>query len=112
LALTGGAASAVTSAKLAVSSTKASSTTSSSTGYYVVGSNGGATGFGSTPNGSSINGSQSNVVAAAANPTGAGYWTVTSSGQVVAHAGATFYGDTYTYGITGLSGSHPLNAPT
>ena len=111
LALTGGAASAVTSAKLAVSSTKASSTTSSSTGYYVVGSNGGATGFGSTPNGSSINGSQSNVVAAAANPTGAGYWTVTSSGQVVAHAGATFYGDTYTYGITGLSGSHPLNAP-
>ncbi len=111
LALTSGAASAVTSAKLAVSSTKASSTTSSSTGYYVVGSNGGATGFGSTPNGSSINGSQSNVVAAAANPTGAGYWTVTSSGQVVAHAGATFYGDTYTYGITGLSGSHPLNAP-
>ena len=111
LALTGGAASAVTSAKLAVSSTKASSTTSSSTGYYVVGSNGGATGFGSTPNGSSINGSQSNVVAAAANPTGAGYWTVTSSGQVVAHAGATFYGSTYTYGITGLSGSHPLNAP-
>ncbi len=111
LALTSGAASAVTSAKLAVSSTKASSTTSSSTGYYVVGSNGGATGFGSTPNGSSINGSQSNVVAAAANPTGAGYWTVTSSGQVVAHAGATFYGSTYTYGITGLSGSHPLNAP-
>ncbi len=36
---------------------------------------------------------------------------MTSSGQVVAHAGATFYGDTYTYGITGLSGSHPLNAP-
>ena len=106
LALTYVPAPANTSAKLV-----ASSTSSSSTGYYVVGSDGGATGFGATPNGTSVNGSQSNVVAAAANPTGNGYWTVTKSGQVVAHAGATFYGDTYTYGITGLSGSHPLNAP-
>jgi len=51
------------------------------------------------------------VVDAVANPSGQGYWTVSADGTVTAVDGAPFLGDTYTYGITGLSGPHPLNAP-
>ncbi|WP_298445455.1 hypothetical protein [Ferrimicrobium sp.] len=69
----------------------------------VVGVNGAQT-FGS------VEGSHT-VVAAAATPQGGGYWIVTKSGHVYAFGDAKYYGDTYTDGITGLSGARPLNGP-
>jgi hypothetical protein len=44
-------------------------------------------------------------------PNGGGYWLIAKDGGVFDFGDAAFYGSTYTYGITGLSGSHPLNAP-
>jgi len=67
--------------------------------------------FASTTSTYNVIGNTNGAVSAAANPTGVGYWTVTKDGTVTAHDGAKFYGDTYTDGITGLGGSHPLNAP-
>ncbi len=51
------------------------------------------------------------VVGVAATPDGKGYWLVAADGGVFDFGDAHFYGSTYTYGITGLSGSRPLNAP-
>ena len=51
------------------------------------------------------------VVGVAATPSGNGYWLVAADGGVFNFGAAAFYGSTYTYGITGLSGSKPLNAP-
>ncbi|WP_298340080.1 hypothetical protein, partial [Ferrimicrobium sp.] len=41
---------------------------------------------------------------------GPGYYLAGSGGATYAF-GAPSYGSTYTYGLTGLSGAHPLNAP-
>ncbi|MEX6430478.1 MAG: hypothetical protein ACYCWN_03790 [Ferrimicrobium sp.] len=51
------------------------------------------------------------IVGMATNSTGNGYWLVAKDGGVFNFGGAHFYGSTYTYGITGLSGAHPLAAP-
>ncbi|WP_298446075.1 hypothetical protein [Ferrimicrobium sp.] len=51
------------------------------------------------------------IVGMAANPTGAGYWLVAADGGVFDFGGAPFKGSTYTDGLTGLSGAHPLSAP-
>jgi ribosomal protein L24E len=47
----------------------------------------------------------------ASTPHGNGYWLVAADGGVFNFGSAKFYGSTYTYGITGLHGNHPLNAP-
>ncbi|WP_369085152.1 hypothetical protein, partial [Ferrimicrobium acidiphilum] len=39
------------------------------------------------------------------------YWLIAKDGGVFDFGDAHFYGSTYTYGLTGLTGSHPLNAP-
>ncbi|MHB8189914.1 MAG: hypothetical protein ACYDHP_05755 [Ferrimicrobium sp.] len=44
-------------------------------------------------------------------PNGKRYWLVASDSGIFNFGDAGFYGSTYTYGITGLTGSHPLNAP-
>jgi hypothetical protein len=51
------------------------------------------------------------IVGMAATPNGKGYWLVAADGGVFDFGDASFYGSTYSYGITGLGGSHPLNAP-
>ena len=51
------------------------------------------------------------IVGMAATTDGKGYWLVGADGGVFNFGDAGFYGSTYTYGITGLGGSHPLSAP-
>ena len=51
------------------------------------------------------------IVAMATTPHGNGYWLVAADGGVFNFGSAKFYGSTYTYGITGLGGKRPLNAP-
>ncbi len=51
------------------------------------------------------------IVGMAATPHGNGYWLVAADGGIFDFGSAKFYGSTYSYGITGLGGSHPLNAP-
>lgn len=51
------------------------------------------------------------VVAIATTHNGNGYWLATADGSVYSFGTAKFYGSTFNYGLTGLGGSHPLNAP-
>ncbi|MHB8342873.1 MAG: putative Ig domain-containing protein [Ferrimicrobium sp.] len=51
------------------------------------------------------------IVGMAATPHGNGYWLVAADGGIFNFGSAKFYGSTYTLGVTGLTGSHPLNAP-
>jgi len=51
------------------------------------------------------------VVAIATTHNGNGYWLATSDGSVYSFGTAKFHGSTFNYGLTGLSGPHPLNAP-
>ncbi|MHB8189917.1 MAG: glycoside hydrolase family 25 domain-containing protein [Ferrimicrobium sp.] len=51
------------------------------------------------------------IVGVAEDPSGNGYWMVAADGGVFNFGNAGFYGSTYSLGITGLTGSHPLNAP-
>ncbi|ACU54889.1 Ig family protein [Acidimicrobium ferrooxidans DSM 10331] len=51
------------------------------------------------------------IVAMAPTPDGKGYWLVAADGGVFSFGDAGFYGNTYTLGLTGLSGSRPLAAP-
>ena len=91
-------------------------------GYWLVAADGGGFNFGSAAfYGSSytigltgLSGSHplaSPVVGIAPTPDGKGYWLVTKAGHVYGFGDASFYGDTHTDGLTGLSGSHPLSAP-
>ena len=94
----------------------------SGNGYYLVGADGGVFNFGGAPyHGSTytygITGLSGKhplnapIVGMASTPHGNGYWLVAADGGVFNFGSAKFYGSTYTYGITGLSGKHPLNAP-
>ena len=91
-------------------------------GYWMVGADGGVFNFGNAGfYGSTyslgltgLTGSHpldSPVVGIAPTPDGKGYWLVTKAGFVYGFGDAKFYGDTFSYGLTGLTGSHPLNAP-
>jgi len=51
------------------------------------------------------------IVGIAPTPDGRGYWLVAADGGVFTFGDAGFYGNTYTLGLTGLSGSRPLAAP-
>jgi len=51
------------------------------------------------------------IVGITSTPNGNGYWLVGADGGVFNFGSAKFLGSTYSYGITGLSGSHPLSAP-
>ncbi|MCI2975337.1 MAG: hypothetical protein MP439_04585 [Ferrimicrobium sp.] len=51
------------------------------------------------------------IVGMAAEPNGNGYWLVAKDGGVFNFGGAKFAGSTYSDGLTGLSGAHPLAAP-
>jgi len=51
------------------------------------------------------------IVGIAATPDGQGYWLVGADGGVFNFGDASYYGNTYSDGLTGLSGPHPLSAP-
>ncbi|KJE75549.1 hypothetical protein [Ferrimicrobium acidiphilum] len=91
-------------------------------GYWMVGADGGVFNFGDaafygntySDGLTGLTGSHplgSPVVGIAPTPDGKGYWLVTKAGHVYGFGDASFYGDTYSDGLTGLTGSHPLNAP-
>jgi ribosomal protein L24E len=94
----------------------------SGTGYYLATQSGNIYNFGSAPNHgdtytygiTGLTGSKplnAPIVGMATTPHGHGYWLVAADGGVFNFGSAGFYGSTYTYGITGLSGKRPLNAP-
>ncbi|MHB1519869.1 MAG: glycoside hydrolase family 25 domain-containing protein [Ferrimicrobium sp.] len=91
-------------------------------GYWMVGKDGGVFNFGNAHNYGStysygitgLSGSRplnAPIVGMAATPNGGGYWLVAADGGVFDFGNAGFYGSTYTDGLTGLSGAHPLNKP-
>ncbi|WP_276947576.1 hypothetical protein, partial [Ferrimicrobium acidiphilum] len=91
------------------------STTTASAGYLLAGADGSVYGFGTQTYGSTysdgitgLSGSHplnAPIVGMAATSNGGGYWMVGKDGGVFNFGNATNYGSTYTYGITGLSGS-------
>jgi hypothetical protein len=92
------------------------------TGYWLVAKDGGVFNFGGAKFAGStysygitgLSGAHplnAPIVGMAAEPGGTGYWLVAKDGGVFNFGGAKFAGSTYSYGITGLSGAHPLNAP-
>jgi len=91
-------------------------------GYWLVGADGGVFNFGNAQfHGSTYSDGmtglggahplQSAVVAIASTQDGLGYRVVTKSGMVYDFGSANFDGDTFSLGLTGLSGPHPLSAP-
>ncbi len=79
--------------------------------YYLVTNTGTVIPAGQSSDDGALTNHKADIVASFAVPGGGGYWMVSSSGRVYPFGSAQFYGDTYTDGITGLTGSHPLNAP-
>jgi GH25 family lysozyme M1 (1,4-beta-N-acetylmuramidase) len=91
-------------------------------GYWIVAEDGGVFSFGGAPFYGSIyslgltglSGERplaAPICGVAGTPSGNGYWLVAQDGGVFAFGDAPFYGNTYTLGITGLGGAHPLNKP-
>jgi hypothetical protein len=91
-------------------------------GYYLVAADGGVFNFGAAKFlGSTysygitgLSGSHplnAPIVGIVPTPSGNGYWLVAKDGGIFDFGAAPFLGSTYTYGITGLSGKRPLNAP-
>ncbi|WP_298210825.1 G1 family glutamic endopeptidase [Ferrimicrobium sp.] len=101
---------ALATAALIIMPSTAFASTSSGPGLIAVSQSGSVTGEDGAQAYGSVVGSH-DVVGAAPTPDGGGYWIVTRSGHVYAFGDAKYYGDTYTDGLTGLSGSKPLNAP-
>ncbi|WP_308464349.1 hypothetical protein [Ferrimicrobium sp.] len=97
------------------------SATTASAGYLLAGADGSVYGFGAQTYGSTYTDGLTGlggahplaapIVGMAATPNGGGYWMVGKDGGVFNFGDAANYGSTYTYGITGLGGAHPLNAP-
>ncbi|ACU54658.1 SpoIID/LytB domain protein [Acidimicrobium ferrooxidans DSM 10331] len=91
-------------------------------GYWLVAADGGVFGFGDAPffgntytlGLTGLGGSHplaAPVVGLSPTPDGQGYWLVAADGGVFGFGDAPFFGNTYTLGLTGLGGSHPLAAP-
>jgi len=91
-------------------------------GYWLVAADGGVFNFGNAPFlGSTytygitgLTGSKplnAPITAIVSTPTGDGYWLIAKDGGVFDFGNAPFLGSTYTYGLTGLTGKHPLDAP-
>lgn len=99
-----------TPAAYAATTTHTASTSSTSGGYIAIGSSGQvSTGGGATSYGSAT--SSSKIVGGAPTVDGGGYYLVAADGSVYTFGDAKFYGSTFSVGITGFGGKHPLNAP-
>jgi hypothetical protein len=82
-----------------------------SNGYWMVSSNGTVYSFGSAKSFGSVTNLSGKVIGMASTPNGGGYWIATNSGNIYAFGNATNYVGVSRYGVTGLTGSRPLNAP-
>jgi len=80
-------------------------------GYWMVTSNGTVYDFGSAHSFGNVTNLSGKVIGMASTPDGGGYWIATNTGNIYAFGNAADYVGVSKYGITGLSGSHPLNAP-
>jgi len=91
-------------------------------GYWLVGADGGVFNFGDagyygntyTLGLSGLTGPRplnAPIVGIASTPDGMGYWLVGADGGVFNFGDAGYYGNTYTLGLSGLTGPRPLNAP-
>jgi ribosomal protein L24E len=91
-------------------------------GYYLVAADGGVFDFGAAKflgstysygitGLSGLHPLNAPIVGIVPTPSGNGYWLVAKDGGIFDFGAAPFLGSTYTYGITGLSGKRPLNAP-
>jgi hypothetical protein len=91
-------------------------------GYWLVAADGGVFNFGSakffgntyTLGLTGLTGSHplnASIAGIASTPSGKGYWLVGKDGGVFSFGNASYLGSTYTLGLTGLTGSHPLNKP-
>ena len=112
----------MTASSLSSSSTPTVAGSTPAVGYHLAGADGGVFNFGAsgfygstyTDGPTGLSGSHrlnAPIVGIAEMPTGKGYWLVAADGGVFNFGDAGFYGNTYTDGLTGLSGSHPLSAP-
>jgi hypothetical protein len=84
---------------------------SGTNGYWMVSSSGKVYGFGSARSLGSVTNLSGKVIGMASTPNGEGYWVATNTGKIYAFGNAAQYVGVSRYGITGLTGSHPLNAP-
>ena len=91
-------------------------------GYWLVAADGGIFNFGDagfygntyTDGLTGLSGSHrlaAPIVGMASTPDGNGYWLVAADGGIFNFGDAGFYGNTYTDGLTGLSGLRPLHKP-
>ncbi|WP_298345145.1 hypothetical protein, partial [Ferrimicrobium sp.] len=86
---------------------------SGGTGYWEVTANGAVYAAGNAKNYGGVNNLRLNapIVGIASTPDGKGYWLVGADGGVFNFGDAGYYGNTYSDGLTGLSGMHPLDMP-
>jgi len=80
-------------------------------GYWMVSSNGTVYSFGTAHSYGNVSHLSGKVIGMASTPDGGGYWIATNSGNIYAFGNAANYVGVSRYGVTGLSGSRPLNAP-
>jgi hypothetical protein len=91
-------------------------------GYWLVAADGGVFTFGNAPylgntytiGFTGLSGSRplaAPVVGLVPTPSGQGYWLVARDGGVFSFGDASFFGSTYSLGLTGLLGPNPLPAP-
>ncbi len=82
-------------------------------GYWEVTANGMVYAAGSAKNYGGLGNVRLNapIVGIASTPDGKGYWLVGADGGVFNFGDAGYYGNTYSDGLTGLRGMHPLNMP-
>ena len=80
-------------------------------GYWMVTSNGTVYDFGSAHSFGNVTNLSGKVIGMASTPDGGGYWVATNTGNIYAFGNAADYVGVSKYGITGLTGSRPLNAP-
>ena len=117
---------AVSSGSVALSATSLTSasvtTGMPAVGYHLAAADGGvfnfgASGFYGTTYSDGITGLTGSrplaapIVGVVEDPMGGGYWLVGKDGGIFSFGDAKFYGNTYSDGLTGLSGTHPLSAP-
>jgi hypothetical protein len=86
---------------------------SNGAGGWEVTANGQVTAFGTAKSYGGVQELKLNapIVGIASTPDGMGYWLVGADGGVFNFGDAGFDGNTYTLGLTGLHGAHPLNKP-
>ncbi|WP_298338218.1 hypothetical protein [Ferrimicrobium sp.] len=84
---------------------------SGTNGYWLVTKSGTVESFGTAHSYGSVTNPVGSVIGMAATPDDNGYWVVTNAGVIYNFGDAMRFVGVSIYGITGLTGTHPLNAP-